>query len=513
MIGQNSKALYELTLPLRWVTGSKERQGRIKVILFCLISIVTCNGFAQNLFFSHAESGKNFYNPAYCNYNSLSFTILHRNTFITNDISQSNMSTGIDIPIQYSFKRLNNAYISFFLFDERMSTGGYIRQTGGLLAVNQNIRISEHSLLGLGLQYSYYVKSFSSQLFYTGSQWDPYLGFNPALPNGEQLIHQHSNISSLTAGLFWQKFNPENIAIAYAGIAAFSLNKPFENFTGNITRTLPRYSIIAGYRVFDNRKFFIIPELTMYSFANQSYLSVGMKTGIYTFANNPFLPFHAGNIVLETRYINRNALFGLALDQPHYNVGFSYDFPFAGGDFKNTSAFELHLTVKLWRKKVQKPVVASQDYTIGQARKFFEDQKSTSATKEDLKTENKSPKPAPTNKPIALALKKDFKFGFNDATLNDEALQYLDELVELLKSNERMYIEIIGHTDDVGTQEANRIISYRRAQVVADYLISKGIPAERINVVGKLDTEPLLPNTSPENRAKNRRVEFILYQY
>ncbi|MEJ5266073.1 MAG: OmpA family protein [Bacteroidales bacterium] len=488
----------------------------MRIIITFFLSTTFLIGYSQNIFFTHTEAGKNFYNPSYCNYNVPSLTVLHRNTFLTNDINLRSITAGFDIPIRYSYKRFNSTYFSVYFFDERMNKGGYIRQMGGLISMTQNIRIAEHALLGLGLQYSRYVKTFSTQDFYTGAQWDPYLGFNPALPNGENLIHQQNKVSSLSAGLFWQKLNNVNDPVAYVGIAAFNLNRPFETFIDNASRSLPRYSIMAGYRVFDNNKILIIPEFTMYSFIYQYYFSMGMKMGMYTSDNNPFLPFYKGNIVIETRYVNRNAMVGFALEQPLYKVGLSYDFPISRGEFKNTSGFELHLTIKLWRSRVQKSEIVSQEYTIGQVRKFFEQKSSESSSSKELKqekTEEPTTKAVPGKRPISLALKQDFKFGFNDATLNNEACRYLDELVELLKNNERMYIEIIGHTDDVGTREANRIISYRRAQVVADYLISKGISADRIKVVGKLDAEPLFPNTSPENRAKNRRVEFILYQY
>jgi outer membrane protein OmpA-like peptidoglycan-associated protein len=69
-------------------------------------------------------------------------------------------------------------------------------------------------------------------------------------------------------------------------------------------------------------------------------------------------------------------------------------------------------------------------------------------------------------------------------------------------------VEIIGHTDDVGTDEANRVISERRAKIVVDYLISKGINPARLKLSAKGKSEPIYPNDSEENRAKNRRVEF-----
>jgi outer membrane protein OmpA-like peptidoglycan-associated protein len=80
----------------------------------------------------------------------------------------------------------------------------------------------------------------------------------------------------------------------------------------------------------------------------------------------------------------------------------------------------------------------------------------------------------------------------------------------LMIRNKSITLEIIGHTDDVGSKDANLNISLKRAQMVADYLLSKGIEKNRLTVTGKMDSEPLFPNNTPANRAKNRRVEFII---
>jgi outer membrane protein OmpA-like peptidoglycan-associated protein len=486
---------------------------KIYPIILYLAVFLLQSAPAQNSYYTHIEGAKNFYNPAINLDYPLSITILHRNNQIYNGLSLINFAAGMDIPINYSYNRLSDALISLYFFDERMNSAGYIKQTGGLISVNQSIRVTKSSLLTLGLQYSYYFKSFGASGYFTGSQWDTYLGFNPGLPNGEQLLHQNITASSLTAGILWQLKNSDNITLGYVGLAGYNLNRPYENFTNLPYRSLPRYSMVAGYRIFDNNKFMIIPELTMYSFAYQQYFSLGLKTGVYTFDNNPFLPFNKGHILIETRYINKNGWIGLVLEQPLYNFGISYDFPINTNQFENSNALELHLTIKLGKKKSSKSAPVAQEYTIGQVRKFFNEQQKSDNSEVAKIQKDTIPSVTKETKPISLALKKDFKFGFNDATLSSEACQYLDELAELLRNNEKIQIEIIGHTDDVGTREANRIISYRRAEVVANYLKSKGISPDRIKITAKLDTEPLFPNTTPENRAKNRRVEFILYYY
>ena len=76
---------------------------------------------------------------------------------------------------------------------------------------------------------------------------------------------------------------------------------------------------------------------------------------------------------------------------------------------------------------------------------------------------------------------------------------------------ESVKIKIIGHTDAQGNPDANKVLSKGRAQAVVDYLISKGIPANRFQEVdGKGQDEPIGNNSTSEGRAKNRRVEIAL---
>ncbi|MGF1532849.1 MAG: OmpA family protein [Bernardetiaceae bacterium] len=81
-------------------------------------------------------------------------------------------------------------------------------------------------------------------------------------------------------------------------------------------------------------------------------------------------------------------------------------------------------------------------------------------------------------------------------------------LVEFLQNNPELSIEVGGHTDNVGSPSANQVLSEKRANAVRDFLYERGIAPERIQVQGYGETAPLLPNDSPENRAKNRRIEF-----
>lgn len=84
----------------------------------------------------------------------------------------------------------------------------------------------------------------------------------------------------------------------------------------------------------------------------------------------------------------------------------------------------------------------------------------------------------------------------------------LNKIVDFLSKNETVNIEIGGHTDNVGTEADNLVLSQARAQAVVNYLTDKGIAKTRVTAKGYGETSPILPNTSPENKARNRRTEF-----
>jgi outer membrane protein OmpA-like peptidoglycan-associated protein len=91
-----------------------------------------------------------------------------------------------------------------------------------------------------------------------------------------------------------------------------------------------------------------------------------------------------------------------------------------------------------------------------------------------------------------------------------ESYGSVKEIAAVLKENPEVKIMIVGHTDSDGNDAMNLDLSKRRAANVKNYLVKEfGIGAERISTDGMGETQPLVPNSSVENKAKNRRVEFI----
>jgi outer membrane protein OmpA-like peptidoglycan-associated protein len=120
---------------------------------------------------------------------------------------------------------------------------------------------------------------------------------------------------------------------------------------------------------------------------------------------------------------------------------------------------------------------------------------------------NTSGTPKVENKPIIL---KNVFFATNSAVLRPESQNELNKLKQLLDENPKMRIRLNGHTDNEGADADNMSLSDRRALAVRQYLIDKGIVAERLEAKGFGETMPIATNDSPEGRQQNRRTEFVV---
>ncbi len=105
------------------------------------------------------------------------------------------------------------------------------------------------------------------------------------------------------------------------------------------------------------------------------------------------------------------------------------------------------------------------------------------------------------------------KFGFDKAELTDEAKAALDAFAESLKGdNKNVYVEIQGHTDNIGGEEYNYQLGEKRAEAVRRYLSLKGVPLHRMSVISYGEMEPVADNKTREGRSGNRRVVLVVLQ-
>ena len=120
--------------------------------------------------------------------------------------------------------------------------------------------------------------------------------------------------------------------------------------------------------------------------------------------------------------------------------------------------------------------------------------------------------PAAASAPVAASEKVTFEtdtlFGFDKSDLQPEGLSKLEDLVSKLQGTDVEMIIVTGHTDSVGSAIYNEKLSKRRALSAKKFLVSKGLPSDRIVTNGKGEQQPVASNKTSAGRAKNRRVDI-----
>lgn len=110
-----------------------------------------------------------------------------------------------------------------------------------------------------------------------------------------------------------------------------------------------------------------------------------------------------------------------------------------------------------------------------------------------------------------IKIKQQVQFATDSATILPESLGLMDELADAFIRNPWIKrVEVQGHTDNTGTPDHNKILSEQRADAVREWLVQHGVAADRLVSRGYGQTKPLVPNVTTANKARNRRVQFII---
>ncbi len=112
------------------------------------------------------------------------------------------------------------------------------------------------------------------------------------------------------------------------------------------------------------------------------------------------------------------------------------------------------------------------------------------------------------NHGLRLTLSAEVFFDFDSSRIRVDHMDSLDRLAHVLAEYERTTLLIVGHTDNVGSDAYNLDLSYRRAQITANYLTRRTVDRRRIQVEGRGEREPRTSNATEAGRQLNRRVEI-----
>lgn len=133
------------------------------------------------------------------------------------------------------------------------------------------------------------------------------------------------------------------------------------------------------------------------------------------------------------------------------------------------------------------------------------------------KQENTTGEPLPmleggvfTDRGLVVTLKNEVLFKLDSARILPTGREAIEKIATYLAAHLDELVLIEGHTDDLGPADYNAVLSKRRAEAVRKALELQGITHGRITTIGYGESRPVVENDSPENRAKNRRVEITI---
>lgn len=116
----------------------------------------------------------------------------------------------------------------------------------------------------------------------------------------------------------------------------------------------------------------------------------------------------------------------------------------------------------------------------------------------------------PTTGNIDMVMPGNITFAYDDARLNPSFMPTLDKLASTMVEYGQTTVTVSGHTDSNGSDSYNMDLSRQRAMAVANYLIARGVSANRINIAPYGESRPIASNATEAGRQQNRRVELTI---
>ncbi len=427
---------------------------------------------------------------------------------------------------------------------------------GGILVSNEfgvtyglNFNVGENQVLSLGTKINYQSRKVNTDALYTGSQYVSGSGFNPNNDSREDFLQFDTHFFSYSGGVIWQKEDKKGSKETHFGVSLFDINRPNESLFDGQSPLPSTFVLEGGYKVYENQQITIYPEF-LYSY---STLTNALNIGAVTQYSLGYLnPRAAGTVVVElhTKYLlNEGVMLGLQFVKEELSIGMSYDIP-RHNTVSHQGAFETGAEmnkliesrykarkrkksrrVKRKRIKKRKTRRKKKSNKKDKSKKIIKQRQAkkslTGISTEEIQTPKEDDsietnKTEDTNVTTTIGKLKHesllleptkliYYFDFDSSDARQEAKDYISDLLKILEQDQYIRINIVWHTDNIGTEAYNLTLSRKRARVIVDQLTENNISSSRITSDGRGESEPLSDNTTTEKRSKNRRVEITLF--
>lgn len=414
----------------------------------------------------------------------------------------SPMFTGI-LPF-ITKENIRKGGIGLSLVSDKTGSDVYFQNTGALLNLAYNIGLSKKVNLSFGLGAGYFQRRLSEDGLTSGSQYVPNSGYDASRPLGENFSSFNANYFDFNGGVYLYAYDSINSRKRYyVGMSGYHLNQPDLGMAGVKERLPIRLQGFGGFMLINKTKYSISPEVYYSTNAIDQRVLGGVAFNYY-FIDLKKKTAQNISVGFTPRYsLNDALILAFQINKQNLSIGFSYDATMSTMSeytgYRGATEFMV-----LYRIPVRKNKVIVEDYSVGQVREII--------TKESNNLRREYEEEEEDTKGYTFHIKEVITFEFNDTTLSKDAKEQLIDIANLMKGSKRLKIKVIGHSDNQGTERANKKISEDRARVAADFLIDQGIAENRITIKGKGSSEPLVPNSTEANKAKNRRVEFEIYK-
>lgn len=489
------------------------------ILRLCFLLVLVCRflvSTAQFVQYSMLEFASSRTNPAYGPLEEyFSGSLIYRNQRMGQGNAFSTSHLQINYPIEYT--RNLRAALMINVLDDRFGIAGIYRnnQFGGSYAMN--LQISDYSFLGLGARLGYRRSFVSLNGLNTGSQFIQDRGFVSGSQN-EPLGDLSTNYVSGDLGLHWQLTDKDLQPILDLGLAMYDVNKPRISFYDSDNQLQHTWVIHSEFRAYAHDRLKIYPGVFFTTTRNSRAAQLGLRTA-YTIGNGR----NRNQVELLTRYWTQGVVStGFTFANDTYSIGCAYDLSVNGSGYSD--GFEVAITLKKLTSPRRSRRKNSRFHSFRRRTRESTDDDTLSilTEEEDVQEMDSSEVVDDPSKnrvltinlgqvthmrPVEISDTVRFHFPTNQSLIDANTEEVLEVILSFLFENEYVHVTLTGHTDDVGARGYNYRLGLKRVEEIADFLLNHGITQDRIQLKSMGEEEPLLPNNSDGNRAKNRRVD------